>query len=80
MTPEERQDLALFGPAERQRTAEQVGCTVGQVDDCIAKYRWMQHMTARMAQLKKEGKPLPTSIDEVEQKLGAPADPYFSVT
>lgn len=55
-------------------------CMVVQVDDCIAKYRWMQHMTARMAQLKKEGKPLPTSIDEVEQKLGAPADSYFSVT
>lgn len=108
MSPEERQDLSLFGAAERHRTAQQVGCTVGQVrkisaslplcitssavntgtlshefgnevqvNDCIAKYEWMKHMTAKMAQLKKEGKPLPTSIEEVEQKLGESANSCF---
>ncbi|CAL8470101.1 g9643 [Coccomyxa elongata] len=70
MLPEEKQDLSSFGPAERERTAKQVGCTVGQVDDCIAKYLWMKQMTSKMAALKAAGQPLPTSIEEVEQKLG----------
>ena len=41
-----------------------------QVDDCIAKYLWMQNMVQKMAERKKQGLPMPTSIAEVEDQLG----------
>ena len=41
-----------------------------QVDDCIAKYEWMAHMTSQMAALKRAGKPVPRTIDEMEGMLG----------
>ena len=42
-----------------------------QVDDCVAKYLWMRQMLAGVAQSKSEGKPLPKSIEDMEQSLGA---------
>ena len=41
-----------------------------QVDDCIAKYLWMQNMVQKMAERKRQGLAMPTSIAEVEQQLG----------
>ena len=41
-----------------------------QVDDCIAKYLWMQSMVQKMAERKRQGLPMPTSITEVEEQLG----------
>ena len=41
-----------------------------QVDDCIAKFEWMAQMTQQMAAMKRAGKPMPASIDEIEAKLG----------
>lgn len=41
-----------------------------QVDDCIAKYLWMQNMVQKMAERKKQGLAMPTSITEVEEQLG----------
>lgn len=41
-----------------------------QVDDCIAKYLWMQTMVQRMAERKKQGLAMPTSMTEVEEQLG----------
>ena len=41
-----------------------------QVDDCIAKYLWMQTMVQRMAERKKQGLAMPTSMTEVEDQLG----------
>lgn len=40
------------------------------MDDCIAKYLWVKQMGSRMADLKRAGKPLPKTVDEVEQMLG----------
>ncbi|KAK9808757.1 hypothetical protein WJX72_003095 [[Myrmecia] bisecta] len=70
MTTEEKHDLRTFGPASKQRVAAAAGCTVAQVDDCLAKYQWMKTMTSRVAKLKKEGKPIPKTVEEVEQQLG----------
>lgn len=42
-----------------------------QVDDTIARYLWMRTMTARMAQLKREGKEMPKTVDEVETMVGS---------
>lgn len=71
MRPEEKKDLKLFDAAARQRVAAEVGTTPRQVDDCIARYLWTRQMTLKLAQLKKEGKPMPTSMDEVDRMLGS---------
>jgi hypothetical protein len=71
MTPQEKTEAATqFSASSRERIAAEVGCSVMQVDDCVARYRWMRSMTVRMAQLKKEGKEMPKSIDELEAMLG----------
>ena len=41
-----------------------------QVDDCLAKYQWMRHMMASLKQRRREGKPMPSSVDELESSLG----------
>ena len=70
MTPEEKANLDRFDSTARQRVASMVGCTLAQVDDCIARYLWVKNMGEKMAQLKREGKPLPTSIEEMERTVG----------
>lgn len=70
MTSEEKEHLDRFDSTARQRVASTVGCTLAQVDDCIARYLWVKNMGAKMAQLKREGKPLPTSIEEMERAVG----------
>lgn len=45
MRDTEKADLASFGAAERARVAAEAGCTLTQVDDCIARYLWMKSMT-----------------------------------
>lgn len=67
MREEERADLGLFNAAARARVAAEVGCTTTQVDDCIARFLWMRSMTSKMAQLKRQGKEMPTTVEEVER-------------
>lgn len=71
MQPEEKADLSLFNSAARQRVATEAGCTVSQVDDCIARYLWTKNMASRMAQLRREGREMPKSIDELEKMVGS---------
>ncbi|PSC76217.1 SEC-C motif [Micractinium conductrix] len=70
MRPEEKRDLQLFDAAARQRVADEVGATVQQVDDCMARFLWTQQMTRKVAALRKEGKEMPRSVDELERMLG----------
>lgn len=37
----------------------------------MAKYLWMRQMLEGVAQAKREGKPVPKSIEDMEQSLGA---------
>jgi len=41
-----------------------------QVDDCIAKYHWMRAMLTRVAEAKRQGKPMPKSIEDMERSVG----------
>lgn len=70
MTVEEKADLSEFTVTARQRVASEIGCTVCQVDDCIAKFEWMKQMTTQMAALKRQGKPIPKSVEDLEQSVG----------
>lgn len=42
MTPEERSDLKSFGPAQRQRIAQQLDSNVHEVDDCIKRFLYLK--------------------------------------
>jgi len=67
MNPDEKADLSLFDAAARQQVALKCCCTVSQVNDCIAKFEWVKQMMAQMASLKRQGKPIPSSLEELEQ-------------
>lgn len=71
MLPEEKTDLSKFGEEQRRRVASSVSCSLQQVDDCVARYLWMRSMMQKMAEMKKEGREMPKSIDELEIILGS---------
>ncbi|KAK9860372.1 hypothetical protein WJX84_010143, partial [Apatococcus fuscideae] len=69
MSQEEKADLSQFGPVQRQRVAQQTSYGLHQVDDCIRKYMWSRDMMGGLAKLKREGKPMPKSIEEFQQLM-----------
>ena len=67
MTADERAiPPAQLPAAARQRIAAAAGVTVGEVGDALAKFAWTAAAMKHMAQLKAEGKPMPTSFDNLE--------------
>ena len=46
-----------------------------QVDDCLKKFMWSRDMMAGLAKLKREGKPMPKSIEEFKQLMGTYVTP-----
>lgn len=78
MTPEERADLSLFGPAQRQRVADACRCHVSDVDNTISKFRWFEEAARRVHANVKAGKPAPTSMEEVEKLMGGRWSPDAS--
>eukprot|EP00884_Botryococcus_braunii_P003977 jgi/Botrbrau1/13580/Bobra.0307s0003.1 len=70
MRPEEKKDPDQFTHEARARVAAEVGCTLSQVDDCINKFNWLNKLNNGMAQLKREGKPLPSTPEEITRVLG----------
>ena len=46
------------------------GIMNAQVDDCIGKFLYMRSATAKVKQLKDEGKPMPKDYQQLEQQLG----------
>jgi hypothetical protein len=70
MTPEEKADLSAFDAVARKRVAASAGCSTAQVDDCMARYLWMKSMTSKLAKLRREGKEMPKSIEEMERAVG----------
>lgn len=70
MSAEDKADPSRLGAAARQRVAQASDCTVAQVDDCLAKWQWMRTMLARVQEAKRQGKPLPDSIEDMERTVG----------
>lgn len=70
MQDHEKEDLKKFDATARRRVAETVGCSVQQVDDCIARYVFFSGMTKKLAELRRQGKEMPKSIEELEQLIG----------
>lgn len=70
MTEQEKSDLSLFDGSARLRVAEQVGCNLQQVDDCIARYLFFRGMAQKLAELRRKGKEMPKSIADLEKLVG----------
>lgn len=70
MSAEDKADPLGMGSTGRQRVAQASGCSVAQVDDCLAKWQWMRTMLARVQEAKRQGKPLPQNIDDMERTVG----------
>lgn len=71
MSDVDKKNLAAFGRFRREQVAQQVDCDVAKVDECIAKYMFMRAMLQRVEENKREGKPLPQNLDEIEKTVGA---------
>ena len=70
LTPEERAaPLATLSTAATQRIAAEVGCTPRDVGTALGKYMSVRAASARLAKLKAEGKPMPTSLEEYQARL-----------
>lgn len=62
-----------MGPHARLSTddaASRVSLCVCQVNDCLSRYDMIRGMSAQYAQLKREGKPVPKTAEEVQAMLG----------
>ena len=58
-----------FTEKSRARVAQECSCTLTAVNDVILKYRWYESANHKMQKLKREGKPLPRTFEEVRPKL-----------
>ncbi len=67
-SPGEDEGLVIV---ERPRVGDFVGDERTAMNvDAVCRFLWMKAMTERISQLKKEGKPMPKSIEELETVLG----------
>ena len=70
LTPEERAaPLATLSTAATQRIAAEVGCAPRDVGTALGKFMSVRAASARLAKLKAEGKPMPTSLEEYQARL-----------
>jgi hypothetical protein len=71
MTAEEKATPpASLSAASRARIAQAAGCTVADVGEALGKYEWTRAAMGRMQTLRAEGRPMPTSFEELESSLG----------
>ena len=73
MRDEERKnptDEGSFTKSRKAEIAEDVGCSVAQVEDCIARYMWTKHMMSTLAEYRKKGHEMPKTMEELERLTG----------
>ena len=70
LTAEEKAEVEKIGLQRRAEVAGMVGCSMEQVDDCIARYLWTKRMTEKLSEYKKTGRSMPQNMQELEQVVG----------
>ncbi len=73
MHEEERKnptDEKSFSKVRKAEIAQNVGCSVEQIEDCIARYMWTKHMMSTLAEYRKKGYDMPKSMEELERVTG----------
>lgn len=62
-------ESAQFGPDERARVAKECGCRIEDVNSVITKYNWFKEAAKKVAERKREGKPMPKTLTEVRSVI-----------
>ncbi len=70
MAPEEKQDLSKLDTAARERIAQQVGCTTADIDDLVQRFTMMKRLFSGLAEDARQGRPMPTTPEEMVQRFG----------
>lgn len=55
----------------KQEAAKQCNCTIADVENALAKFTWAKEAQMKIENLKKEGKPMPKSLAEVQKLMGS---------
>ncbi|KAF3454368.1 hypothetical protein FNV43_RR04815 [Rhamnella rubrinervis] len=56
---------------QKQEAAKHCNCTIAEVENALAKFTWAREAQKKIENLKKEGKPMPKSIAEVQKLMGS---------
>ncbi|KAL0558413.1 hypothetical protein IC582_002978 [Cucumis melo] len=57
--------------SQKQEAAKNCNCTIADVENALSKFLWAKEAQKKIEKLKEEGKPLPTSIAEVQKLVGS---------
>ncbi|WCJ43996.1 hypothetical protein M5689_024694 [Euphorbia peplus] len=57
--------------AQKQEAAKRCDCTIADVEGALAQFIWAKQAQIKVQKLKDEGKPVPTSIAEVQKLMGS---------
>lgn len=58
-------------PSHKQEATKHCNCTLADVEHILSKYKWAKDAQKKIDELKKEGKPLPKSFNEVQKLMGS---------
>ncbi|KAI4301880.1 hypothetical protein L6164_035117 [Bauhinia variegata] len=56
---------------QKQEAAKHCNCTIADVENALSKFTWAKEAQKKIEKLKEEGKPMPTSIAEVQKLMGS---------
>ncbi|XP_057515747.1 uncharacterized protein LOC130797245 [Amaranthus tricolor] len=57
--------------SQKQEAAKHCKCTVADIENTLAKFVWAKEAQLKLQKLKKEGKPMPKSMAEVQKLMGS---------
>ncbi|KAL6970681.1 hypothetical protein U1Q18_030374 [Sarracenia purpurea var. burkii] len=57
--------------SQKQEAAKHCSCTIADVENALSKFTWAKDAYKKIEQLKKEGKPVPKSLAEVQKLMGS---------
>mmetsp|Transcript_4919 Transcript_4919/g.31473 ORF Transcript_4919/g.31473 Transcript_4919/m.31473 type:complete len:206 (+) Transcript_4919:442-1059(+) len=75
MSTQERGCLGELEPSTKMRLVKEVGCTPHEVEDVVRKFIATRDVFAKVGQLRREGKPMPQSFEELSHLVGLEAPP-----
>lgn len=70
MSAEERGRLGELDSGTKMRLMKEVGCTPQEVEDVVRKFIATRDVFAKVGQLRREGKPMPQSFEELSHMVG----------
>ncbi|XP_015875478.1 uncharacterized protein LOC107412259 isoform X1 [Ziziphus jujuba] len=57
--------------SQKQEAAKHCNCSIADVENALSKFMWAREAQKKLESLKKEGKPMPKSIAEVQKLMGS---------